>query len=128
MREVSKLGIASESLERIVEKMNINPKVEQVFITDIAGKPVDWDMTFQFNMQNEEPFYVKIKQRKVKVIEGTAPEPDIIMTGDNNAIVRICEGKGDFTHAISREEITVEEGKVIEVIRLTRAITTALRG
>ena len=56
-----------------------------------------------------------------------ASEPDIVMTGDNHALVRICEGKGDFTHAISREEITVEKGKVIEVIRLTRAITTALK-
>ena len=121
------MGVAKENLERIVEKMNINPKVEQVFITDIAGKPVDWDMIFQFNLENEDPFFVEIKTRKVKLREGKVSEPDILMTGDNNAIVRICEGKGDFTHAISREEITVEKGKVIEVIRLTRAITTALR-
>jgi len=121
------MDVAKENLERIVEKMNINPKVEQVFITDIAGKPVDWDMVFQFNLDNEDPFFVEIKTRKAKVFEGKASEPDILMTGDNNAIVRICEGKGDFTHAISREEITVEKGKVIEVIRLTRAITTALK-
>jgi len=49
------------------------------------------------------------------------------MTGDNNAIVKICNGKGDFTHSISREEISVEKGKVIEVIRLTRAITIVLK-
>ncbi len=121
------MGIAKENLEKIVEKMNINPKVEQVFITDIAGKPVDWHMVFQFNLDNEEPFFVEIKTRKAKVVDGKASEPNILMTGDNNAIVRICEGKGDFTHVISREEITVEKGKIIEVIRLTRAITTALR-
>ncbi len=121
------MGIAKENLERIVEKMNVTPKVEQVFITDIAGKPFDWDMIFQFNLENEEPFFVEIKTRKAQVLEGKASEPDILMTGDNNAIVRICEGKGDFTHAISREEITVEKGKVIEVIRLTRAVTTALK-
>lgn len=121
------MGVAKENLESIVEKMNINPKVEQVFITDIAGKTVDWDMVFQFNLDNEDSFFVEIKTRKVKILEGMASEPDIVMTGDNNAIVRICEGKGDFTHAISREEITVEKGKVIEVIRLTRAITIALK-
>ncbi|MFX0018252.1 MAG: SCP2 sterol-binding domain-containing protein [Promethearchaeota archaeon] len=122
------MGIAKEKLEKIVEKMNVKPKVEQVFITDIAGKPVDWDMVFQFNLDNEDPFFIEIRTRKVRVLEGKASEPDILMTGDNKALVRICEGKGDFTHAISREEITVEKGKVIEVIRLTRAITTALRG
>ncbi|MFX1586105.1 MAG: SCP2 sterol-binding domain-containing protein [Promethearchaeota archaeon] len=122
------MGIAKEKLEKIVEKMNVKPKVEQVFITDIAGKPVDWDMVFQFKLDNEDPFFIEIRTRKVRVLEGKASEPDILMTGDNKALVRICEGKGDFTHAISREEITVEKGKVIEVIRLTRAITTALRG
>ena len=121
------MGVAKENFEKVVEKMNANPKVEQVFITDIAGKSVDWDMIFQFNLDNEEPFFVEIKTRKVNLLDGKASEPDIVMIGDNNAIVRVCEGKGDFTHAISREEITVEKGKVIEVIRLTRAITTALK-
>lgn len=121
------MGIAKENLQKIAKRMNNNSKVEQVFITDIAGKSVDWNMIFQFNLSNEEPFYIQIKARKATIFEGKALEPDILMTGDKNAIVRICEGKGDFTHAISREEITVEKGKIIEVIRLTRAITTALR-
>jgi len=91
------VGVAKENFEKIVVKMNANPKVEQIFITDIAGKPVDWDMVFQFILDNEDPFFVEIKIRKVKVLEGNTSEPDILMTGDNNAIVRICEGKGDFT-------------------------------
>jgi hypothetical protein len=49
------------------------------------------------------------------------------MSGDNNSIVKICNGKGDFTHPISREEITVEKGKAIEIIRLTRAIAIVLK-
>ena len=49
------------------------------------------------------------------------------MSGKSDAIMRICEGKGDFTHAISREQITVEKGKVMDVIRLTRAITIVLK-
>ncbi|MFX1494468.1 MAG: hypothetical protein ACFFBZ_09325, partial [Promethearchaeota archaeon] len=81
------MGIAKEKLEKIVEKMNVNPKVEQVFITDIAGKPVDWDMVFQFNLDNEDSFYVEIKTRKAEVLDGKASEPDILMTGDNNALV-----------------------------------------
>lgn len=121
------MGIARESLAKIVEIINQNPKARAVFISNIAGKDVDWDMTFQFNLDNEDPFYVETKERKAKVVDGTASNPDVIMSGDNEAIVRICNGKGDFTHAISREQITVETGKVMEVIRLTRAITTALR-
>ncbi len=107
--------------------MSGNAKVEAVFFTNIGGKEVDWDMIFQFNLDNEDSFYLKVKGRKAELINGTASDPNIIITGDNNAIVKICNGKGDFTHAISREEIKVTKGKIIEVIRLTRAITLVLK-
>lgn len=121
------MGTASESLSQIVEKMSGNAKVEAVFVTNIGGKEVDWDMVFQFNLDNEDSFFLIVKGRKAELIDGTASEPNIIMTGDNNAIVKICKGKGDFTHAISREEIKVTKGKILEVIRLTRAITLVLK-
>ncbi|MFX1384787.1 MAG: hypothetical protein ACFFBP_20360 [Promethearchaeota archaeon] len=44
------------------------------------------------------------------------------MTCINNVIVNIYYGRGHFTHAISREQITTEKGNVKDVIRLTRAI------
>jgi len=121
------MGIASESLSAIFEKMNNLPKAQQVFVTNIAGKDVDWEMTFQFNLDNEDPFYVEIKERKASLSSGTASGAGIEMTGDNNSIVNICQGRGDFTHAISREQITVKSGKVMDVIRLTRAITIVLK-
>ena len=121
------MGVASENLSKIIEKMSSIPKAQQVFITNVAGKDVDWEMTFQFNLGNEDPFYVEIKERKAKLINRTASNPGIVMTGDNNSIVNVCQGRGDFTHAISREQITVEKGKVMDVIRLTRAITIVIK-
>ena len=121
------MGIANENLSKIIEKMNNLPKAQQVFVTNIAGKDVDWEITFQFNLDNEDPFYVEIKERKANLSNGTASDAGIVMTGDNNSIVNICQGRGDFTHAISRERITVEKGKVMDVIRLTRAITIVLK-
>lgn len=121
------MGVASENLGKVIEKMNTLEKAQTVFVTDIGGKPVDWEMTFQFNLDNEDPFYVVIKERKANLVQGKLVDAIIIMSGDNNAIIRICEGKGDFTHAISREQIMVEKGKVMDVIRLTRAITIVLK-
>lgn len=121
------MGQAKESLIKIVEKMNKNPKAKDIFVTNVAGKDTDWEMSFQFNLNNQDPFFLEVKNRKLKLSNGVKSDAIVLMSGDPTAIVRICEGKGDFTHAISREEITVEKGKVIEVIRLTRAITTALR-
>ncbi len=121
------MGIAYENLNKIVEKLNTNPKAQDVFVTNIAGKNVDWEMYFQFNLENEDPFFLEIKNRKVTLAKGTKSGINIVMSGDPAALVRICEGKGDFTHAISREQIMVEKGKVMDVIRLTRAITIILK-
>lgn len=121
------MGVAKENLQKIIEKINNTPKAQKVFLTNISGKEVHWNMTFQFNLDEERPFYLEIKDSNVTLHEGTATDSRIILSGESEAIVRICEGKGDFTHAISREEITVDKGKVMDVIRLTRAINIVLR-
>ena len=121
------MGQANENLMKIIEKMNENPKAQAVFVTNIAGKDVDWEMSIQLNLDNDEPFYLEIKKQKSKVLDGTKSDPIIVMSGKSDAIVRICKGKGDFTHAISREEIIVERGNVMDVIRFTRAITIVLK-
>jgi putative sterol carrier protein len=118
---------AKEKLNAIVDKINSNPKAQTVFVTNIAGKDVDWEMSFQFNLANENPFYLEIKSKTAHISDGIKDDAEIIMSGNPEAIIRICEGKGDFTHAISREHITVEKGKVMDVIRLTRAITIVLK-
>lgn len=121
------MGNAKENLARIIEKVNGNEKARAVFVTNISGKDVNWDMSFQFNLENEDPFYLNITNRKGTLSDGTKSDAEIIMKGDPQAIVSISNGKGDFTHAISREQITVVQGKVMDVVRLTRAITTALK-
>ena len=121
------MGLAKDKLNDIVEKMNKNPKAQSVFVTNIAGKNVDWETSFQFNLDNEDPFFLEIKNQDTKLSNGTKSDAIIVMSGDPKAIMRICEGKGDFTHAISREQITVKKGKVMDVIRLTRAITIVLK-
>ena len=121
------MGIAKTNMEKIISEMKGNKKVEDLFTTNFSGKDVAWNMTFQFNLNKEDPFYLEIKDKKAKVVSGKAPAQGVILTGDPNSILKICSGKGDFTHAISREEIVVEKGKVMDVIRLTKAITIVLQ-
>ena len=121
------MGIAKNTLTNIIEKMNGISKAQAVFVTNIAGKDVNWDMTFQFNLDNEDPFYLEVKEIKGKIVDGILSNAGIIVSGDPKAVVRICEDMGDITHAISREQITVEKGKVMDGTRLTRAITIVLK-
>jgi len=121
------MDIAKEKLGVIVEKINASSKAQSVFITNVAGKDVNWEMSFQFNLDKEEPYYLEVKNQAIILSDGTKSDAVIVMSGEPEAIGRICEGKGDFTHAISREQITVEKGKVMDVIRLTRAIAIVLK-
>ena len=121
------MGSAKDNLEKIVAGMEGNAKVDDMFSTNIGGKDVAWDKTFQFNLDNEDPFFLEIKDKKVVIADGTVSDAGVVLTGDPNSIVNICNGKGDLTHAISREEIIVAEGKVMDVIRLTKAITIVLK-
>jgi hypothetical protein len=121
------MGVAKDNLANIIEKVNQNEKAQAVFVTNVAGNDVNWNMSFQFNLSNEDPFYLSINNRKGILSNGTKSDAIIVMTGNPEAIVRICNGKGDFTHAVSREQITVEQGNVMDVVRLTRAITVALK-
>ncbi|MEJ2251763.1 MAG: hypothetical protein P8Y97_19160 [Candidatus Lokiarchaeota archaeon] len=121
------MELAKNSLIEIVKGINESKKAQKVFITNIGGKDINWDIKFQFNLENEEPFSLEIKNTKVYIHNGEIDNPDVLLTGDNKAIEKVCKGQGDFTHAISREEITVERGKVMDVIRLTRAITIILK-
>jgi len=121
------MGSAKDSLIKIIEQMNKIPKAQAVFVTNVAGKDVDWEMSFQINLDKESPFYLIIKNKKAAITDGTKSDAEIVMSGDPNALVKICNGQGDFTHAISREEIIVEQGKVMDVIRLTRAIIIVLQ-
>jgi putative sterol carrier protein len=113
---------AREGIERIIKLINKTPKAKQVFESE------DWSYTIQFNLDGEnDPFYLVIKNGIGKVIIGEDPNADMVIIGDNNSIVKTSQGRGDFTHGISREEITVEKGKVFELMRVSRAIGVALK-
>ena len=118
---------AKEKLRVILVKINTSPKAQSVFVTNVAGKDVNWEMSFQLNLDKEKPYYLEVKNQAIILSDGTKSDAEIVISGESKAIERICEGKGDFTHAISREQITVEKGKVMDVIRLTRAITIVLK-
>ena len=75
----------------------------------------------------DDPFFLVVKDGIGKVIVGEDINADMLITGDNNSIIKTSQGKGDFTHGISREEISVEKGKVFELMRISRAIGVALK-
>jgi len=108
--------------EKIIDLINKTLKSKQIFESE------DWRYTIQFKLDGEDdPFFLVVKDGIGKVIVGEDANADMLITGDKNSIIKTSQGKGDFTHGISREEITVEKGKVFELMRISRAIGVALK-
>ena len=51
------MGVASEILKKIIDRMNNIPKAQQELVNDLGGKTVNWNMKFQFNFDDEDQFY-----------------------------------------------------------------------
>ena len=118
--KVVKVGEAKDESKKIIELINATPKAQKILVAE------NWSVTFQFKL-DEEPFYIEIQNGKVTLKNGTHSNPTLLITGSGASIARASRGQGDFTHSISREEVEIKKGKVMELIRYGRAITTALK-
>ncbi|MHA1325629.1 MAG: hypothetical protein ACTSR3_20825 [Candidatus Helarchaeota archaeon] len=108
--------------EKIIELINDSPRAKKILTAE------NWNVIFQFELETEpEPFYIEVKDGKAILKDGKHPNPTMLITGDGEGVARASRGQGDFTHAISREQIEVKKGKVMELIRYGRAINAALK-
>ena len=116
------MGEGRTESEKIIKLINTSSKAQKILAAE------NWHVIFQFDLDGENsPFFIEVKEGKVNLQEGTHPNPTMLITGDTSSIARASRGQGDFTHSISREEIEIKKGKVMELIRYGRAISAALK-
>ena len=117
-----RVGEARTEQEKIIKAINETEKAKKILAAE------NWAVAFQFDLDGEpEPFFVEIKNGKAELKSGTHPNPTVLLKGEGASIARASRGQGDFTHSISREEVEVKSGRIIELIRYGRAITAALK-
>lgn len=117
------MGEGKTESEKILKLINENAKAQKILTAE------NWNVVFQFELDDEpEPFYIEVKDGTVSLQSGAHSDPTLIIAGEGASIARASRGQGDFTHSISREEVEVTKGKIIELIRYGRAIAAALRG
>jgi len=118
--KVVKVGEAKNESSKIIALINATPKAQKILGAE------NWNVIFQFKL-DEDPFFIEIQTGKATLKPGTHPNPTLLITGSGASIARASRGQGDFTHSISREEVEIKKGKVMELIRYGRAITAALK-
>ena len=116
------MGEAKIESEKILKLINASPKAQKVLAAE------NWNVILQFELRTEpEPFYIEIKDGKATLNVGKHSDVTLLIIGDGEGVARASRGQGDFTHSISREQIEVKKGKVMELIRYGRAINAALK-
>ena len=116
------MGEARIESEKILKLINNSPKAQKILAAE------NWDVVLQFDLKTEEkPFYIKVENGKASLIAGKHSNPTLLITGDGKGVAKASRGQGDFTHAISREQIEIKKGKVMELIRYGRTINAALK-
>jgi hypothetical protein len=119
---VLKVGEARTESENIIKLINANIKAQNVLTAE------NWNVIFQFKLDDEpEPFYIEVKNGNATLKSGIHSTPSLLITGEGASVARASRGQGDFTHSISREEIEVKKGKIMELVRYGRAIAAALK-
>ncbi|MHA1131813.1 MAG: SCP2 sterol-binding domain-containing protein [Candidatus Helarchaeota archaeon] len=116
------MGEAKTESENIIQLINASTKAQKILAAE------NWNVILKFDLDGEpKPFYIVIKDGNVSVTEEADSEPTLIIVGDGTSIARASRGQGDFTHSISREEVEIKKGKIMELIRYGRAISAALK-
>ncbi len=116
------MGEARQETEKVIALINSKPKAQAIITAE------NWNIVIQFDLAGEpEPFYIEIKSGKAVVKGGKHADPTLFIAGKGTSVARASRGQGDFTHSISREEIEVKKGKIMELIRYGRAIAAALK-
>ena len=79
--------------------------------------------TIQFDLEGEESkFYMTIEGGRMAITKGVPEKADIMIVGDTAEFVKVVRGKIDVSHLIARGHVTIEKGKVSEMILLNRIL------
>ncbi|GAB4316265.1 MAG: hypothetical protein Kow0069_18430 [Promethearchaeota archaeon] len=120
-REAAGKVAALADVEAAVARVNGSEKARAVLAAE------DWSAAFQFDLSSGESFHVVVSGGEAGVGVGRHPSPTVVVAGSAAAVAKASRGEGDFTHAISREEVRVQAGKVADLIRWSRALSAARR-
>ncbi|MBS7251189.1 MAG: SCP2 sterol-binding domain-containing protein [Candidatus Freyarchaeota archaeon] len=92
---------------------------------DVAAELEGWERVFQFQGEGVKPFYITIKDGKLKVSEGTYDNPDLTMEANYETMLGMLTGDIDATSAYMSGDLkvigalpdAVKFRTVIEIIR-----------
>ena len=111
-----------EDMAEIASKMNANPRA--VHLMEVFPRVVQFSVS-----EEDDQFFVRIENSRIELYESTANDPDLVVRILNAAQFReVLHGKLDISHAFAQGNLTVQRGKLSEMILFSRIVSVAQRG
>jgi putative sterol carrier protein len=85
----------------------------------IAGLVDGWNSTIQFDLTEEEPFYVQFDGASATFHEGSSENPDVVLSGRSDLFFDVISGKLDPDEAYMMKKYSVQ-GSVVDAMKFRR--------
>ncbi len=84
----------------------------------------------QFSVAREGgPFFVRIENGAIALHDGTPNDADLIVdVADGPRFIQVLGGSLDISHPVAEGKLTVERGKLSEMILLNRILAAGQKG
>ncbi|RLG49750.1 MAG: hypothetical protein DRN96_09105 [Thermoproteota archaeon] len=114
------MGRVREEFSKIVEAMNSIEEARKL----LQG----WDKVLQFEIEGEEPFYLKVEGGEAKLFDGKHEKPDLTFKGPEEVFYKMATGELDPTKAYMMRKYqivgplpeAIKFGRVLDAVRKAR--------
>ncbi len=114
------MGRVKDEFSKIVEAINS--------VEDARRLLQGWDRVLQFEIEGEEPFYLRVERGEVKLFDGKHDKPDLTFKGPEEVFYKMALGELDPTKAFMMKKYqiigplpeAIKFGRVLDVVRKAR--------
>ena len=113
---------AFDEMAKIVPKLNASAGASHLMEA--------FSRVIQFSVPGEgAPFFVRIENGQIQMHDATANDPDLVINiSDAARFIDVLRGGLDISHPVAEGRLTVERGKLSEMVLFNRILAAAQKG
>lgn len=101
------------------QEISVTKVIEKLPSRFISDNAADFEATFQFELEDDQDFYIEIKDSTCTVIPGEHPDPNITLIMEGQTFIDVISGEQDGMGAFMSGKLRAE-GNIILATKLSK--------
>ena len=101
----------------MTHNISVAKVIEKLPSRFIADNAKDFEATFQFILEDEQDFYIRVAEERCSIMEGEHPDPNVTLIMDAETMVEVITGQKDGMSAFMTGKLRAE-GNVMLATKL----------